>query len=73
VKDHSEIDSVSRLFTPIQVGAMKLEAEGLEYTHPKPSSHSGRIVGNPEVICPGSGLVMRSRLVGSDLCAWHRS
>jgi hypothetical protein len=25
-------------------------AEGLEYMHPKPSSHSGRIVGKPEVI-----------------------
>jgi len=24
-------------------------AEGLEYMHPKPSSHSGRILGNPEV------------------------
>jgi hypothetical protein len=24
-------------------------AEGLEYMHPKPSSHSGRIVGKPEV------------------------
>jgi hypothetical protein len=24
-------------------------AEGLEYMHPKPSSHSGRIVGNPKV------------------------
>jgi hypothetical protein len=23
-------------------------AEGLEYMHPKPSSHSGRIVGHPE-------------------------
>ena len=29
-------------------------------------------VGDPEVICPGSGLVLGSRLVGSDLCAWHR-
>jgi hypothetical protein len=48
VKDHSEIDSMSRLFTPIQVGAMKLEAEGLEYMHPKPSSHSGRVVGHSE-------------------------
>jgi len=27
---------------------------------------SGRIVGNPEVICPGSGLVMGSRLLSSD-------
>ena len=25
-------------------------AEGLEYMHPKPSSHSGRIVGDSEVI-----------------------
>jgi len=25
-------------------------AEGLEYMHPKPSSHSGRIVGKPEAI-----------------------
>jgi hypothetical protein len=25
-------------------------AEGLDYMHPKPSSHSGRIVGKPEVI-----------------------
>ncbi len=24
-------------------------AEGLEYMHPKPSSHSGRIVGHAEV------------------------
>ena len=25
-------------------------AEGLEYMHPKPSSHSGRTVGNPSMI-----------------------
>ena len=34
-------------------------AEGLEYMHPKPSSHSGRIVGNPSLtrlgkVCPSS-------------------
>src|SRR6266436_7642227 len=29
---------------------------------------NSRIVGNPEVICPGSGLVMGSRLVGSVGC-----
>jgi hypothetical protein len=28
-------------------------AEGLEYMHPKPSSHSGRIVDKPEVIQAG--------------------
>jgi hypothetical protein len=28
-------------------------AERLEYMHPKPSSHSGRIVGNPEAIAIG--------------------
>ena len=30
-------------------------AERLEYMHPKPSSHSGRIVGNPYLRIP-SGL-----------------
>jgi hypothetical protein len=29
----------------------------------------GRFVGNPEVICPGSGLVMGSRLVFTDEAA----
>src|SRR6266478_4345459 len=29
---------------------------------------NSRIVGNPEVICPGSGFVMGSRLVGSVGC-----
>jgi hypothetical protein len=32
------------------VWSAEKRAEGLEYMHPKPSSHSGRIVGNPEVI-----------------------
>jgi hypothetical protein len=32
------------------VWSSEKRAEGLEYMHPKPSSHSGRIVGNPEVI-----------------------
>jgi len=31
------------------VWSAEKRAEGLEYMHPKPSSHSGRIVGNPEV------------------------
>ena len=30
--------------------------EGLEYMHPKPRSHSGRIVGYPEVNCGAPGL-----------------
>jgi hypothetical protein len=32
-----------------------------EYMHLEPSSHSGRIVGKSEVICPGPGLVIGSR------------
>lgn len=36
------------------------------------ATHSGCVVGKPEVICPGWGLVTGSRLVGSDLPAWHR-
>jgi hypothetical protein len=35
------------------VWSAEKRAEGLEYMHPKPSSHSGRIVGNPEVIQMG--------------------
>jgi hypothetical protein len=35
------------------VWSAEKRAEGLEYMHPKPSSHSGRIVGNPEVIQVG--------------------
>ena len=31
-------------------GAPRSGAERLEYMHPKPSSHSGRIVGKQEVI-----------------------
>jgi hypothetical protein len=31
------------------VWSAEKRAEGLEYMQPKPSSHSGRIVGNPEV------------------------
>ena len=46
--------------------SVEKRAERLEYMHPKPSSHFGRIVGNPEVICPGSELVMGSRLVVSN-------
>jgi hypothetical protein len=34
-------------------GARQKRAEGLEYMHPKPSSHSGRIVANPEVVSEG--------------------
>ena len=30
-------------------------AQGLEYMHPKPSSHSGRIVGKPESGTPCGG------------------
>ena len=48
-------------------------AEGLEYMHPKPSSHSGRIVGYPEgiqiVTC---GSVPRSRLV-LERAVWQHS
>jgi hypothetical protein len=29
------------------VWSVEKRAEGLEYMHPKPSSHSGRILGNP--------------------------
>jgi hypothetical protein len=41
------------------VWSAEKRAEGLEYMHPKPSSHSGRIVGNPYLIalrqsCPSS-------------------
>jgi hypothetical protein len=32
------------------VWSAEKRAEGLEYMHPKPSSHSGRIVGNPKTI-----------------------
>jgi len=32
------------------VWSAEKRAEGLEYIHPKPSSHSGRIVGYTEVI-----------------------
>jgi hypothetical protein len=32
------------------VWSAEKRAEGLEYMHPKPSSHSGRIVGNPQVM-----------------------
>jgi hypothetical protein len=32
------------------VWSAEKRAEGLEYMHPKPSSHSGRIVGKREVI-----------------------
>ena len=35
-------------------------AEGLAYMHPKPSSHSGRIVGNPS--CKNALLVRRLEL-----------
>ena len=38
-------------------------AEGLEYMHPKPSSHSGRIVGKQEVIRMGTGSVPSRHLV----------
>jgi len=31
------------------VWSAEKRAEGLEYMHPKPSSHSGRIVGNPSL------------------------
>jgi hypothetical protein len=31
------------------VGSAEERAEGLEYMHPKPSSHSERIVGKPEI------------------------
>jgi hypothetical protein len=41
------------------VWSAEKRAEGLEYMHPKPSSHSGRIVGNPSLtglgkVCPSS-------------------
>jgi hypothetical protein len=39
-------------------------AEGLEYMHPKPSSHSGRIVGKPET---GFEEIRVDRLLEPDL------
>jgi hypothetical protein len=51
------------------VWSAEKRAEGLEYMHPKPSSHSGRIVGNPEVIqdWPSKLTQHRSvREIGSD-------
>ena len=42
-------------------------AEGLEYMHPKPSSHSGRIVGDQEVIQMGTELKPFSGALGRSL------
>ena len=42
-------------------------AEGLEYMHPKPSLHSGRIVGNPEVE-NNPQVTSKLRSVGQDWC-----
>src|SRR5712692_4394907 len=45
----------------------------LHLHNPRTGPVVGRVVGNPEVIQTGNGrLVPRSRLVGSDLRAWHR-
>jgi hypothetical protein len=44
-------------------------AEGLEYMHPKPSSHSGRIVDNPEVTLGPylfGGQVVNALYIASD-------
>jgi len=41
-------------------------AEGLEYMHPKPSSHSGRIVGNPYLTRPARDRRPLPRVEPSD-------
>jgi hypothetical protein len=50
-------------------------AEGLEYMHPKPSSHSGRIVGYPSLIalrqsCPSTGpdATLHERIFAQRVC-----
>ena len=42
-------------------------AEGLEYIHPKPSSHSGRIVGHTEIGKDEDSLISPFDVIGEQL------
>jgi len=51
------------------VWSAEKRAGGLEYMHPKPSSHSGRIVGKPEVTLGPDlfgGQVVNALYIASD-------